>query len=90
MVRVILNINVGTLNYPYDTPLIEPVLPGMLPENCNADARAKKISIGKKIEQPVKMNDWADEIFGTSEPLSAKKGKKSLSFIIIVKTSRPC
>ena len=37
------------------------------------------------------MDDWADETFGSSEPLSAKKGKKSLSFIIIiVKTWRQC
>ena len=35
-------------------------------------------SVGKKTEQPVEVDDWADEIFGSSEPLSAKKGKKSL------------
>ena len=29
-------------------------------------------------KQPVKVDDWADEIFVGSEPLSAKKGKKSL------------
>ena len=38
--------------------------------------RKNRLSRGKKPEQPVKVDDWADEIFGSSEPLSAKKGKK--------------
>ena len=42
----------------------------------------------KNTEQPVKVDDWAYEIFGSSEPFSAKKGKKSVSCIIFVKTSR--
>ena len=29
-----------------------------------------------KTEQPVKVDDWADEIFGSSEPLSAKKARR--------------
>ena len=36
------------------------------------DAHANKFSRRKKTEQPVKVDDWADEILGDSEPLSAK------------------
>ena len=36
----------------------------------NADSRANKIRRGKKTEQHVKVDDWADEIFVSSEPLS--------------------
>jgi len=69
--------NSGIFDSDTDQDLLDMDIDTVMKPKVNGGGKKNRLSRGRKTEQPEKVvDDWADEIFGSSEPLSAKKGKK--------------